>query len=123
MSNDRINNTPIVPLIRKSELVNATQLYSDYVIDLGGMSFESFIRREYLKDKSIDDVLVKSEVIENSETIEDIVSEYIGDYFVKEDVEDPDLKLVELGTVSNEVFEYMINAVSGILKKHIQENY
>jgi hypothetical protein len=121
MNNYQLNEKPIIPLLRKTELTSAIEQYSDYVIDLGGMSFETFLRREYLKDKHIDDVLIKSEVIENPQTIEDIISDYMGDYFNKEDVDDPELKLVENGTVSNEAFDYMINAVSGMLKKHIQE--
>lgn len=123
MTNYRVNETPIVPLLRKTELSNAIEQYSDYVIDLGGMSFESFLRKEYLKDKLIEDIMIKSETIENPQTIEDIVSNYVGDYFIKEDVEDPDLKLVEEGRVSNEAFEYLVNSVSGVLKKHIEEYY
>lgn len=123
MKNYRLNETPIIPLLRKTELTNAIQQYSDYVIDLGGVSFETFLRREYSKDKSIEDMIVKSEVVENPETIEDIVSNYTGDYFNREDVEDPDLKLMEPGTISTEAFEYMVNAVSNMLKKHIEEYY
>lgn len=117
------NETPIIPLLCKRELSNAIQLYSDYVVDLGGMSFEAFLRKEYLKDKSIEDILVKSEVIENPQTIKDIVSDYIGDYFIKEDVEDPDLKLVEPGRMSIEAFDYMIDAVTNVLEKHIRDYY
>lgn len=52
----------IVPILKREHLIELVQDYSDYVIDIGGLSIEQYAHKNYLKDKSPEQIIIESEI-------------------------------------------------------------
>lgn len=75
----------LIDIMKKESLVDLIHEYSDYTIDLGGISIERFIDKEYLKHKRRNDIIIKSE-IEGEKYIDeyDITKEVFEKYYTEQ---------------------------------------
>lgn len=111
----------LLPVLKKTHLVEATRQYSDYVTDIGGKPFEEFLQNDYMSDKSLENVIVKSELADSPETLEDVLAVYLGDYaVVTSDCKDDHLIEAEM---SQETFDQAVEGFVIGINKFINDNY
>lgn len=118
MNNSTIKE--IVPILKRSHLVEASKQYSDYVVDIVGKSFEDFVQNNYMSDKSVENVIIKSELSDDVETLEDIIGRYFSDYV---DI-DLDMKTdrVKEAVMNEETFDAAVSTIAGAIERYIKDN-
>lgn len=116
-----IEISDLISVMKHRHLIEATKQYSDYVKDIGGKSIEEFVNEDYLKDKSLENVIVKSELSDNIQTLENVITEYLGDYI--EIIPNAKDNYFVIGEASQNTFDEAISGLKYGIERYLKDNY